>query len=265
MLTSRATSDKDGDQFEKHAELPDEALVIPTRNLVLASLPHADLHQIVSSSNPVRFEAGDEIYDAGDEIDQLFLPVSCVTSAAALLEDGSTVEISMTGREGIVGLSAVVGGGRALHWTRASVGGVALRIAKPSIQMAFTKSEGVQKAVLRAYRQLFTQVCQRSVCNTRHNLLQRLSVWLLMMQDRLGTEALPFTQEEIAGRISVRRAGVSVAASMLQSMHGISYHRGTILILDRDLLERTACECYGILGDEFKSETPPGGGVRSLG
>jgi hypothetical protein len=109
----------------------------------------------------------------------------------------------------------------------------------------------VHSAILRSYRSLFTQICQRSVCNVRHSLLQRLSVWLLMMHDRIGRDELPLTQEEIASRISVRRAGVSVATTLLQSMHGIASRRGKIVILDRETLEHAACECYRMLGDDF--------------
>jgi len=242
------------ERLEKHSEPPDRSLIIPTKNLLLAALPHQEANKLVSACHPTHFEAGDEIYIGGDEINYLYFPIDCVASSLALLEDGTTVEVSMTGREGIVGMAAVVGGGRALHWTRVSVSGNALRIPNVSIQEQFAKSESVQKAVLSAYRHLFTQVCQRSVCNTRHTLVQRLSVWLLMMQDRIDSEKLPFTQEDIAGRISVRRAGISVAAAMLSAMHAISYHRGKIVITDRDVLEKSACECYRILGWEFHAE-----------
>ena len=252
---------KDHDQIETRFGPLDKTLVIPTRNLIIGSLPHTEVNKIVSALSPVHINAGDEIYTTDSDIEELFFPVDCIMSSLALLEDGSTVEISMTGREGIVGLPAIVGRGRALHWTRASVSGVALRIPRISIQEVFTKSEPVLHAVLRAYRNLFTQVCQRSVCNTRHTLLQRLSVWLLMVQDRLQAESIPFTQEDIASRISVRRAGVSVAASMLQAMRGISYHRGKIVIIDRGVLETTACECYEILGQEFRPDA--GGGHRA--
>jgi CRP-like cAMP-binding protein len=165
----------------------------------------------------------------------------------------------MTGREGVVGLSALVGGGRATHWTRAAASGTALRIPTPTMRGLFQTNLAISDAMLLAYRRLFTQISQRSVCNIRHSLLQRLSTWLLMVADRLGSESLPFTQEQIANQISVRRAGVSVAASMLQAMKAISYHRGTIVITDRMAIEHAACECYEILGQEFAE----GGRVES--
>ena len=240
------------EDLRRQSEEPVPNLVIPTHNLVLAALPLADVEQIVTSARPIKLEPGDVIYEDGDKIEYVYLPTDSVISSVAILEDGSSVEISMTGREGIAGLPVMVGGGRALHWTRASVGGAALRIPARVMVELFHKNHAVNQAVLRAYRSLFTQICQRSVCNVRHTLLQRLCVWILMMQDRVGSRELPFTQEEIANKISVRRAGVSVAASMLQAMHAIAYHRGKIVITDRIALEHSSCECYRILGQEFE-------------
>jgi CRP-like cAMP-binding protein len=240
---------------------PSGSLVIPTHNLVLAALPSSELHKVVSESRAIHLSYLDVIYEAGDEIDFVYFPIEAVVSAVAILEDGSSVEISMTGREGLVGLPALVGGGRALHWMRVSVGGAALKIPTAALQELVRKSEPIHDATLRAYRRLFTQICQRSVCNVRHSLLQRLCLWLLMMSDRIGAAELPFTQEDIANRISVRRAGVSVAASTLQAMHAISYHRGRIRINDRLAIEQAACECYQVMAQDFQDlgEGLPGG------
>ena len=233
-------------------------LVIPTHNLILAALPPAEANRIVTASKPVQLLAPDVVYEAGDQIEYFYFPVDSVVASVGVLEDGSSVEISMSGRESIVGLPAVIGGGRALHWTRVSVGGAALCIPTASLKELSRASEPISDAVTRAYRNLYTQICQRSICNVRHTLLQRLSVWLLMVHDRVGSHDLPFTQEDIANRISVRRAGVSVAASLLQAMHAISYHRGKIIIEDRLAIQSTACECYSVMAQDF--EKTPGGG-----
>lgn len=249
------------DGAAKDEERASRGLLIPDHNLIIGSLPRAEAQKLISTAKPIHLNTGDAVYEDGDEIEWIYFPIDCVVSSVSILEDGSSVEISMTGREGLVGLPALVGGGRALHWTRTSVEGSALRIPTAALQEQFRRSEAVNGAVLRAYRRLFTQICQRSVCNVRHTLLQRLCVWLLMIQDRIGSKDLPFTQEEIANRISVRRAGVSVAASMLQHMRMINYHRGRIVILDRELLEHTACECYRVLAHDFNEDA---GGRPSL-
>jgi len=235
-------------------------LIFATDNLVLASLSREVANKIASISKPVQLNAGDMIYEGGDEIEHIYFPISTVISSLAILEDGSSVEICMIGREGLTGVSALIGGRRSMHFTRVSAGGAALRTTPHALAPLFAQNDEIHDALLRAYRNLFTQICQRSVCNVRHNLLQRLAVWLLMVSDRVGGTDLPFTQEEIANRISVRRAGVSVAASMLQHMEAISYHRGRIVISDRCALEQSACECYQILRQEF---IDPGEGSTS--
>ena len=257
MKSKPATTGIQLDKADQIDEQPSRRLVIPAHNLVLASLPPSDLNQIVASSKAVALRTGDVLYENGDGLDYIYFPVSSIVSSVAILEDGSTVEISMTGREGVVGLEALIGGGPSLHWTRVSAGGDALRISTPTLQDLFHQNIAISDATLHAYRRLFTQICQRSVCNVRHTLLQRLATWLLMVADRLDSKALPFTQEQIANQISVRRAGVSVASSMLQAMKAISCHRGTIEISDRLAVEHAACECYEILGQEFCR-----GGVR---
>jgi CRP-like cAMP-binding protein len=234
------------------AEAPAPPLVTPTQNLLLAQLPRAEVSKIISDSKPLLLKAGDDIFECGEEIEHLYFPISAVMSSLALFEDGSTAEISMTGREGLVGLPALIGGGQAHHWIRTSVGGAALRVPAFVMQDHFRKREAIHESVLAAYRNLFIQICQRSVCNVRHTLLQRLCVWLLMMNDRINSDELPFTHEQIASLISVRRASISVAASMLQSMPAISYHRGRIVITDRAAIEVTACECYKVLRQPFE-------------
>jgi hypothetical protein len=86
--------------------------------------------------------------------------------------------------------------------------------------------------------------------------MERLCCWLLMIHDRVGGNNLSLTQEMIASRVGARRAGITVAAGMLQSMKGIEYRRGQLHIVDREVLERTVCECYNVMRSEWRF-TPP--------
>jgi DNA-binding transcriptional regulator YhcF (GntR family) len=76
---------------------------------------------------------------------------------------------------------------------------------------------------------------------------QRCARWLLMVHDRMPGDEFELTQDFLSQMLGVRRATVSETASQLQLAGLISYSRGHMVIVDRAGLERTACECYGII------------------
>ncbi|HEX6718549.1 MAG TPA: Crp/Fnr family transcriptional regulator [Pyrinomonadaceae bacterium] len=197
------------------------------------------------------------LYEQGDHIDSLYFPLDCVASGLAIMEDGTTIETSMTGCESVVGVSSILGSGRSRQWIWITVGGNAVQLDSRFLDKLLLHNETALKALLKCYRLLITQVSQRCVCNTRHTIMERLCCWLLMLHDRVGNSNLSLTQEMIASRIGARRAGITVAAGMLQAMKAIEYRRGQLHITDRAVLERTVCECYNIMKSEsgFTSRT----------
>jgi len=72
----------------------------------------------------------------------------------------------------------------------------------------------------------------------------------MMTSDRLGADEFRLTQEFMSNMLGVRREGVNKAAGMLQSGKMIRYSRGMITILNRGLLEDSACQCYSIIKAE---------------
>lgn len=178
------------------------------------------------------------------------------------MEDGTTMETSMTGREGLVGVTSLLGSGRSRQWFWVTVGGSAIQVETKFIEKSLLQGEEALKALLKTYRSLIVQLSQRCVCNTRHTIMERLCCWLLMIHDRVGGSNLSLTQEMIASRVGARRAGITVAAGMLQEMKAIAYRRGQLHITDRPVLERTVCECYNLMRGDYKS--PPDYSAFSL-
>lgn len=200
----------------------------------------------------VSLERNQVLYEQGDPIESVYFPVDSIVSSLAIMEDGTTLETSMVGREGLVGISAILGSGVSRQWHWVSISGNAIQLDARILDRLFVHSEDSLKLLLRFYRSLITQVSQRCVCNTRHTVLERLCCWLLMVHDRVGDGDLRLTQEMIASRLGARRAGITVAAGVLQGMHAIEYRRGQLHITDRQVLERAVCECYTIMQNEFK-------------
>ena len=89
------------------------------------------------------------------------------------------------------------------------------------------------------------------MCGHLHPVQKRLCRWLLMAQDRIGSDRLPFTQKFMADILAVRLASVSEAARPLQQAGLIHYNRGDLRILDRPGLERVCCGCYRIIKERF--------------
>ena len=98
---------------------------------------------------------------------------------------------------------------------------------------------------------LFTQISQIAACNRLHTVEERLARWLLTMRDRIESDEFLLTQEFIARLLGTRRAGVTVAAGILQQAGLINYRRGRIKIIDREKLEEVSCECYRIVKEEY--------------
>ena len=119
------------------------------------------------------------------------------------------------------------------------------------IQEAFKRGGELQTLLLRHTRSLISQISQTAVCNCLHTVEERLTRWLLMSHDRAESDELPFTQEFLAHMLGVRRAGVNVTARTLQEAGLIHYNRGHIIVLNREGLESAACECYGIVKEEY--------------
>ena len=214
------------------------------------SVPEIGSH-LLHELRIVSFDVNQVLYEQGDKIDFLYFPINCVAASLAIMEDGTTMETSMVGCESVVGISTILGSGRSRQWVWVTVGGPALQLESSFLNRLLVNNEAALKALLRSYRLLITQVSQRCVCNTRHTILERLCCWLLMIHDRVGGDDLSLTQELIASRVGARRAGITVAAGMLQAMKAIEYRRGHLHITDRGVLERTVCECYSIMKAEW--------------
>lgn len=210
-------------------------------------------NQLLPELRIVPLTVNQVLYELGDQIDVVYFPLDCVASGLAIMEDGTTIETAMVGRESMIGISTVLGSGRSRQWIWVSVSGTAIQLDSKFLDRVFVQNEVALKLLLGCYRSLITQVSQRCVCNTRHTILERLCCWLLMLHDRVGGSNLSLTQEMIASRVGARRAGITVAAGMLQSMNAIGYRRGQLHIQDRLVLERTVCECYNVMGTDFRS------------
>jgi CRP-like cAMP-binding protein len=121
----------------------------------------------------VSLEVNQVLYESGDKIDSVYFPIDTIVSSLAIMEDGTTMETSMMGSEGMVGISSILGSGNSRQWMWVTVGGKAIQLEARLLDRLFVQNETALKLLLRSYRSIVTQVSQRCVCNTRHTILER--------------------------------------------------------------------------------------------
>lgn len=213
-------------------------------NRILLGLTPQDRARLRSSMQPVTFALGDVIYEPARRIEHVYFPTTAVVSSLYTTADGATAEMSLTGNDGVVGVSSFLGGETSPHRAVVVVGGDAFRMKARTLRDEFATCAALQALLLRYTQALLMQISQTAVCNRLHVVEQRLCRWLLMCHDRVDADDLQMTQEFISNMLGGRRETVTVAAGRLQDAGLIRYSRGHITILDRVRLEETVCECY---------------------
>lgn len=223
---------------------------VPGRNRLLDLLPEEDRSRLLPAMERGRHELSDGVFERRERIRVIDFPLSSVVSIVVMMADGAVVEAGTVGNEGMTGLPLVLGTQHSLSRAFYQVPGESLRMTARTFQEELDR-RGAFHDVMHRYTQVFiTQVAQSAACNRLHPVEQRLSRWILMSQDRVGSNKLALTQEILAQMLGVRRASVSVVAGMLQKAGFISYTRGIITILDRPGLMASACECYAVVREE---------------
>lgn len=220
-------------------------------NQLLAALPETEYQRLVDYLKPVDLISGEILLEPNEPVQKIYFPQRAMISLVSIMMDGSTTEIGLIGNEGMIGLSAVLGGNFTTSRTIVQVSGSALQISADIVRREFQRGEKLQQLLLLYTQALLTQVSQSAACNRQHNIEERLARWLLSVQDCVLQNELPLTQEFIANMLGTRRSGVTVAAGILQQAGMIRYSRGRISILDQERLEDTACECYRLVQNEF--------------
>jgi CRP-like cAMP-binding protein len=217
-------------------------------NVLLRELTDADFARLMPALEPVSLSPGERLSGVGEPTRFLYFPESSLVSCHADMRDGKSAEVAMIGRDGVAGLTSLLGSRPVSHTLHVAVGGSALRIRREVFERELEHSHGLRQRVLAYVGEYITQISQRAACNTLHRTEQRFAVWLLLLTDRVGTDTVDITQERVAQHLGVRRAGISVLAGELQERGVISYSRGSTRIVSRHALVAIACECYAAMG-----------------
>jgi CRP-like cAMP-binding protein len=222
-----------------------------TQNHILAAFPTAEYERLSARLELVPMPLGQVLCESGAHLTHVYFPTTAIISMLYVLEDGASAEIAVVGNEGILGISIFMGGETTPSRAVVRSAGFGYRLKADLLREEFNRAGPVLRLLLRYTQALITQMTQTAVCNRHHSVEQQLCRALLLTLDRLSSNSVIMTQELIANMLGVRREGVTDAAGNLQRAGLISYRRGHIEVLNRPGLEKSVCECYGVVKVEF--------------
>lgn len=165
------------------------------------------------------------LYEPDQVISHVHFPTAAVVSLLVLAEHGVSVDATLVGHDGLVGLPVALGLDRDTNRAIVQVAGTAFRVGAPAFRSALARAHALHDVVQRYTQMVLTQTAQTAACNGLHPAYGRCARWLLEIHDR----------------------GL------------IGYHRGQVTILDRERLEGAACECCRVVADAGKRLFRPSG------
>ncbi len=220
------------------------------RNRVLASLPETELSRLQPYLFALTLKQEDTLLDG--EARYAYFLEDGIASVVVTLESGATVEVGIIGVDGVVGLPGLLGAEGSPGRTFIQIAGYGFRIEAAILKQEFERPGKLRRHLQRYIQAYMVQSAQTAVCNRLHNIEERLARWLLSCSDRMGSDQLRLTQDFLGQMLGAPRTTVTLAAGLLHRAGLIVYSRGVVVVRDRAELENAACECYGIVRDEFR-------------
>jgi CRP-like cAMP-binding protein len=225
-------------------------------NRLLFALEPDDLICLEPHLEMVSLRRGQIICEAGETLHYAYFPHDAVISLVAVMENGSTAEMAVCGREGVIGLIPASVTRQAFGNYVVHIAGTASRISLDQLQVAIQARPLVARLIQCFAEAMQARILQSVACNAVHSVEQRLCRWILSTRHRTDEVALPLTHEALAERLGVQRSTVTAIMGRLQAAGVIQQVRGGIIIADGVKLEQSSCECYRRLRTTFERLLP---------
>jgi CRP-like cAMP-binding protein len=223
---------------------------VPSSNWLLASLPPPVFTHLEPHLERVALQPKQVLFRAHERPSFVYFPTTAVVSLVGALDAGETLDVGLTGRDGIAGPVGLPN----VDWMPCDgivqIRGVAHRLSAAMFRQALRGSEPLAVVVGRYAHLLLGRSMQMHLCDTFHPVEQRLTRWLLTLSDLLANAEIPLTHELLATMLGVRRPTVTLAVGSLQRAGLIDEKRGRLTIRDRERLETACCDCYRLMCEQ---------------
>ena len=218
------------------------------RTGVLAALSSSAFSVLVPHLRHRDFAEGSVLWEAGEQTDRVYFPLSGMISIAVPIKDGGGVEVASVGREGAAGIDYGLGQSQSLTQGVVQIAGTFSYMSALQFANAARQNDEIDRVAAICCNWLLAQSQQMAACNAVHSADARFCRWLLQSGERIDSYVVPSTQETIGRALGIRRTTVTLIAKGIQTAGIISYRRGKIVIRNRDGLRSAACDCCAALG-----------------
>ena len=229
-----------------------------SQNAIIAALPSVVAHRLTSQQPRRSLSKRSVVYEAGEPVEWAVFPVNGMLSLLSMDEDGDTVEVMAVGREGMTGLPLLLDRTHAPYSVHVQLPTDVIQVRASVLRAELKASPAVQQVFVTYLHASLEAMSQLAVCHRFHSARQRFCRWLLTTRDHASSGVLELTQEVIAQSLGIPRTGVTSIAVELQDAGAIHCRHGRLTVLDRSILERTACDCYRLLREDRSTFSRPG-------
>lgn len=249
-LRDRRSSKAPRTMTTKAALVPNQAVL--RQNAILGGLSPVMATELLNTAKLIALATSQQIYEAGRPIRDVYFPIDAVLSVVTQMRDGGSIEVGTVGREGVSAIPLLLGATTSANESYCQVPGRAVVISSDQFRRLLESGDERFRGVLDRFLQGYVNMLgQLGACNGMHSILERCARWLLLTHDRVNSEKIALTHEYLAMMLGARRSGVTIAAATLAQAGFIRYAHGHIVILNRQGLEETSCECYGVARAQF--------------
>ncbi len=213
-------------------------------NQLIHHFDEASHKLILKHCDALFLSTGTVLSQPGDANAYVYFPVDCVIALMLQQNEEKGMEICLVGREGMLGVEAVLGVNESPYLILVQNEGMALRISTEQLMKIIARHPSIEQHLHLYAGVLMQQLAQSSLCSHYHAVQARLARLILMFRDRLDSNSMQLTHGLLADMLGVRRVGVTKAAGLLQKRRILKYARGHIEITNEDALEALSCVCY---------------------
>lgn len=212
-------------------------------NKIIALLPASVQKEWQPLFEHVALKRGQVLSNPGHTLSHLYFPVTSIVSWIHRADNASSSDIAFIGNEGVVGLYLLMGDSQTNNKALVLKSGTALRLNLSVVLNTCHQDMAVQSLFFEFTKTLVNQMAQSMVCHETHSFEQQLCRLLLLTLERQESNAVAMTPQLMSQLLGARRKGMTQAAHRLMREKILGYQHGHVLVLDRNALQKRACEC----------------------